>query len=223
MGAFFPIAVLIALLVLPTPSAAELHVPGSFPLAANAFTAESIVDRLRQSNRELETYQAHVRLEFCLRSFPYFREHLDGTASFQRPSRYQLDLQRVPSYAKGFSRLSAELADPGSWERKYVVSFVGLRGVDGRQDVVLRLVQRVRGQIDHQDVVVNPIYWEVDAMEYHYYNGGTIAMRQRFESIGRFRLIASQDAQIRIPYVKAIAHAEYTDYHTNIALGDHDH
>jgi hypothetical protein len=193
------------------------------PPLANAFTPEFIVDRLRQSNRELETYQAHVRLEFRMRSFPYFREHLDGTASFQRPSSYRIDLQRVPAYAKGFSRLSAELADPGSWERKYVLSFVGFRAIDDREDIVMRLVQRIRGQIDHEDVVVNPIRWEVDAMEYHYYNGGTIAMRQHFESIGRFRLIASQDAQIRIPYVKALAHAEYTDYHTNIALGDHDH
>jgi hypothetical protein len=179
---------------------------------------EQIITRLEHCNSELMTYQSHVRMEFRLRSFPFIRDHLDGTASFQRPSRYQIDFKRVPSYAKGFSHLTADLADPGSWERRFVVTTVGSREVNGHQDIVLRLVQRVRGQIDHQDVAVNPSLWEVDAMEYYYYNGGMISMQQHFENIGRFRLITSQDAQIHIPYVKAVAHADYTDYRTNVAL-----
>ena len=195
---------------------------GSFTPAVAAYrpaamSADDVVAHIAERNQELDTYAAHVRVEFRLRSFPYLREHLDGTAYFKRPSKYEVVFKRVPSYAKGFSHLSADLADASSWGQRFHMSIVGTRDIDGRHDLVLRLVQRVRGQIDHQDVAVNPQLWEVDAMEYHYYNGGTISMQQHFENIGGFRLITSLDAQIQIPYVKALAHADYTDYHTNVA------
>jgi len=212
-------AVGIALFAPPEAVSAEPHALTATPAASESLlTPEYIVNRLQQRNRELDTYQAHVRVEFRLHSFPYFREHLDGTAYFKRPSRYEVIFRRVPTYAKGFDHLSADLADASSWMRRFTVTVIGTREFCGHRDIVLRLVQRVRGQIDHQDVAVNPTLWEVDGMEYHYYNGGTIAMQQHFESIGGFRLITAQDAQIQIPYVKAVAHAEYTDYHTNIAL-----
>jgi hypothetical protein len=200
--------------------AAEIAPPvtPSFTPESLSLSPQQIISRLSRCNHELQTYQSHVRMEFRLRSFPYIRDHIEGTASFQRPSRYQIDFKRVPAYAKGFSHLTADLADAASWERRFVVTVVGSREVNGHQDIVLRLVQRIRGQIDHQDVAVNPSLWEVDAMEYYYYNGGVISMQQHFENIGRFRLITSQDAQIHIPYVKAVAHADYTDYRTNVAL-----
>ncbi len=177
-----------------------------------------IIARLAERNQQLESYQAHLYVAFRLRSFPYFREHLEGTASFKRPGTYQIAFNRVPRYAHGFSHLTADLADAGEWPRRFVISVVGTRDFEGHHDIVLQLVARVRGQIDHQDVVVNPTLWEVDQMEYHYYNGGTISMQQHFATLGKFRLIVAQDAQIQIPFVRAVAHADYTQYHTNVAL-----
>lgn len=190
----------------------------SSALLPSILTPEYVVERLAEKNQQLDTYQAHVKIEFRLHSFPYVREHLDGTAYFKRPSAYQVVFKHVPHYARGFSHLSADLADASSWRQRFYMSYVGEREVGGHHDFVLRLVQRVRGQIDHQDVAVNRRLWEVDSIEYHYYNGGTIAMQQHFATIGGFRLITAQDAQIKIPFVKAVAHADYTEYHTNVAL-----
>ena len=60
-----------------------------------------------------------------------------------------------------FDHLSADLADASSWERRFHVTVIGDREICGHRDVVLRLVQRVRGQIDHQDVAVNPKLWKL--------------------------------------------------------------
>jgi hypothetical protein len=57
-------------------------------------------------------------------------------------------------------------------------------------------------------------------MEWHYYNGGTIAMSQDYAEVGGFSVIAAQHATIRIPYVHAAADATYRDYKTNVAIDD---
>ena len=33
-------------------------------------------------------------------------------------------------------------------------------------------------------------------------------------------MIVSQDADIDIPHIKAVAHGTYDDYHTNVAIDD---
>jgi len=74
--------------------------------------------------------------------------------------------------------------------------------------------------IDHENVLVDPAAWQIDAMEYHYNNGGTIVMTQKYREEGPFVVLASQTATIDIPHISATAYASYTDYHTNVAVDD---
>ena len=81
-----------------------------------------------------------------------------------------------------------------------------------------RLVQRVRGMIDHETVLIDPATWSIDQIRYDYYNGGVITMSQSFRNVGGNLLLASQRADIAIPHVRAVANGTYGDYQTNVAV-----
>ena len=179
-----------------------------------------ILARIEQRNPSLNTYQGRMHVELRMTSFPFLHEHLDGTTYFKRPSNYEVVFDRVPPLAKGFDKMFTDVGDPSSWERRFIVTYEGEHAYNGRMDLELRLVQRVRGMIDHETVLVDPNAWNIDSIRYDYYNGGHITMTQTFREIGGYTMLAEQSAEIAIPYAKAVAHGAYADYRTNVAIDD---
>jgi anti-anti-sigma regulatory factor len=180
----------------------------------------AILARVEAQNPSLSSFEGRVNIELRLTSFPFLRTHLDGTTYFKRPSNYEVVFDRVPRMAKGFDKLFTDVGDPSSWERRFVITYAGQAPFDERQDVVLHLVQRVRGMIDHETVLIDPGSWSIDSIRYDYYNGGHITLTQTFGTVGGYRMVVEQRAEIKIPYASAIAHGTYTDYKTNVALDD---
>jgi len=179
-----------------------------------------IMQRLVDRNPELTSYEGRMHVDLKLTSFPFISQHFEASTYFKRPANYEVVFDRVPSYAHGFTKLFTDVGDPTNWERRFKITYEGEQQVRGHDDVVLRLVQRVRGMIDHETVLVDPAAWTIDSIRYDYYNGGHITMTQTFRQIGPYSLLAEQDAQIAIPHVTAVAHGTYTDYKTNVALDD---
>jgi len=188
--------------------------------ADDGVTAGDIIHNVVAAKAGIRSYQATISVDVHLRSFPYLTQHLDGTTYFKSPDSVEVVFTKVPRIANGFDKLYTDIDDPTSWERRFDMSLAGEKTVEGHRDVVVRLVQKVRGMIDHEDVAVDPGTWRIDAMEWHYYNGGTIAMSQDYADVGGFAVIAAQHATIRIPYVHAAADATYRDYKTNVAIDD---
>ena len=180
----------------------------------------AILARVNDRNENLSSYQGRLHVQVRMVSFPYIRERLEGTTYFKRPANYEVVFDRVPWYAGGFDKLYSDIGDAANWERRFVVSYAGLQRYAGRTDVVLRLVQRVRGMIDHETVLVDPMGWAIDQIRYDYYNGGEITMTQQFREIGGYQLLAGQRAEIAIPHVRAVATASYDGYRTNVAIDD---
>ncbi len=171
-------------------------------------------------NAEMRSYQAQVNVDLKLRSFPYVSQHLSGTTYFKRPDNLEVTFDKVPSYAKGFDKLYSDIDDPTSWSKRFDLSLAGEKTVDGHHDYVIRLVQKVRGMIDHEDVAIDPATWRIDTMEWYYYNGGVIAMSQDYQHVASFTVLAKQHATIRIPFVHAAAEATYSNYRTNVVIDD---
>jgi anti-anti-sigma factor len=188
--------------------------------AALATQPDELVAHLAAQNPDMQSYQARLHVDFQLRTFPYIAQHLDGTAYFKRPDNYEVVFSNVPGYARGFDKLFADIGDPADWQRRFQISLAGERRLGGREDVVVRLVQRVRGMIDHEDVAVDTKTWRIDQMEWHYYNGGVISMTQDYQSVDGFNVLKAQHATIRIPYIHASAEGRYDSYHTNVAIDD---
>jgi hypothetical protein len=179
-----------------------------------------ILARVNERNPNLSSYQSRLHVDIRLISFPFIGQHLDGTTYFKRPANYEVVFDRVPSYAKGFEKLYSDVGDPSNWERRFVVTYAGEQQFENRTDIVLHLVQRVRGMIDHETVMIDPNAWTIDQIRYDYYNGGTITMTQHFSDIGGYTMLSAQTADIKIPHVRAIANGTYTDYQTNVAISD---
>jgi hypothetical protein len=196
-----------------------------FAVPAKADSADTtdpgvILARVMQRNPDLASYQSRVHVKVRLISFPFISQQLEGSTYFKRPANYEVVFDRVPSYAKGFEKLYSDVGDPANWEQRFVITYVGERAFESRSDVVLNLVQRVRGMIDHETVLIDPSAWTIDQIRYDYYNGGVVTMTQHFAVIDGYSMLSSQVAEIRIPHVRAIANGTYTDYRTNVAIAE---
>jgi hypothetical protein len=180
----------------------------------------NILAKVAERNPSLSSYRGRMHVDLRMTSFPFIRQHLDGTTYYKRPSNYEVVFDRVPPLAKGFDKMFTDIGDPSNWERRFVVSYQGEADYKGRKDIELKLVQRVRGMIDHETVLIDPNAWTIDSIRYDYYNGGHITMTQTFREVGGYSMVAEQDAEIAIPYAKAVAHGNYSDYQTNVAVDD---
>jgi anti-anti-sigma regulatory factor len=182
--------------------------------------AAAIVRKLVERNPSLASFQAHVDVKMRMTSFPWYAPTLTGTTYFKRPNNYEVVFRSVPFWAKGFDKLYTDAGDPGSWTNRYAIEVTGEETIDGRQDIELRMVQRVRGQIDHETIDVDPLNWVVDRVRYDYYNGGSIVLDQHFREENGYNLITDQQVAIHLPAVHAVGTAKYTDYRTNVAVDD---
>jgi hypothetical protein len=180
----------------------------------------AILAKVEERNPSLNTYQGRMHVDLRLTSFPFLRQRLDGTTYYKKPSNYEVVFDKVPALAKGFDKMFTDIGDPSSWERRFHITYEGERDYNGRQDIELRLVQRIRGMIDHETVLIDPHAWSIDSIRYDYYNGGHITMTQTFRDVAGYSMLAEQNAEIAIPYAKAVAHGVYTDYRTNVAIDD---
>ena len=180
----------------------------------------ALIAKLVERNPNLDSFEAKVHVNIHMTSFPFLAPQLDGDTYFKRPNNYEVVFQHVPSYAKGFDKIYADIGDPASWNKRFTIAYDGTRPFGNHEDVDLRMVQRVRGMIDHEDVLVDPVNDAIDAMVYHYYNGGVIELHQKYSNIDGFAVVVQQSVTIAIPFIKAKAEAVYSDYHTNVALDD---
>ena len=179
-----------------------------------------ILARVIERNPNLSSYQSRLHVDIRLISFPFIGQHLDGSTYFKRPANYEVVFDRVPSYAKGFEKLYSDVGDPSNWGGRFYISYVGEQTFEQRTDIVLHMVQRVRGMIDHETVLIDPNAWTIDQIRYDYYNGGVITMTKHFTEIGGYTMLSAQTADIKIPHVRAVANGTYTDYQTNVAISD---
>ena len=195
----------------------------ALPAVAQAPTTEpkALLAKVIERNPSLSSYQGRMHVDFAMTGFPFFRQHLDATTYYKRPSNYEVVFDRVPGYAKGFEKIFADVGDPSKWEQRFTITYDGQAEFRGRRDARLKMVQKVRGMIDHETVLIDPAGGTIDQISYDYYNGGHITMSQTFSNVGGYTMLASQDADIALPHIPhTVAHGDYADYKTNVAVDD---
>lgn len=189
--------------------------------AAAPMDANAIMSRMETRNPSLQTFQARVHVDARMQTFPWLAPSLDGTAYFKRPDNYEVVFDRVPSYAHGINKLFGDIGDPIAWQRDSIVTYDGVQTVDGHPELALRLTKKVHSdQVQDTVAYVDPDSYQVLRMDFHYTNGGTITMTQRYKEQGPYSVIASQHADIHIPHVRAVADAAFGSYETNVAVDD---
>ena len=181
--------------------------------------AQAIIAKMVARNPSLESYRSRVHVDVRMLNFPFLAPKLDGTSYFKRPNLNEVVFDRVPGYAKGFSRLFNDVADPTRWQKDQNVTYDGTQTVDGRTMLVLRLTKKIHSDIlDHTLAFVDPQTYALDQMEWDYTSGGKITMVQNYRSEEGYTVLASQHATINIPHVHAVADASYGTYQTNVTV-----
>jgi|SRR5579884_469766 len=187
---------------------------------AAAVDAPTVIRRLVDRTTVPASFRTRVHVRVRMLNFPWISLRLDGTSYFKRPDAYEVVFDRVPSYAAGMKHLFADIADPAQWQRDWIVDCNATTDSSGSPVLKLRMTKRGGGNVREQDAFVNPAAYTIVRMEWHYANGGTIAMTQSYRTEGAYTLIASQHADIQLPHVHAAADASYEPYQTNIALDE---
>ncbi len=189
--------------------------------AQTPLDAQSILQRIEQHNPSLQSFQARVHVDVRMLNFPWLSPKLDGTSYFKRPNNYEVVFDRVPSYAHGITKLFGDIADAAAWEKDSNIAYDGVRTIDGRPMLALRLTKKIYSdQIKDTVAYVDPATFQVVRMDWNYRSGGVITMTQTFRGDGPYTVIASQHADIHIPHVRAVADAVYGSYQTNVAVDD---
>jgi len=188
-------------------------------LGAASHDAHAVLERMAQRNPNLKTYTARVHVNIRMVTFPYLSPQLDGTSYYRRPDTYVVAFDRMPSYARGFSRLFNDVGNPLAWERDQNVSVEGTTMLNGRETIVLRLTKKIHSDIlDHTLAYVDDASAALVRMEWYYTNGGRISMSQGYRLENNYWVLSVQRARIDIPYVHAMADASYGTYQINVAL-----
>ena len=182
---------------------------------------KTILSRMTDMNPSLASYRSRVHVDVRMLNFPFLSPKLDGTTYFKRSNGYIVSFDRVPSYAKGFEKLFDDVGDPNGWEKDSNIYFDGVKQLDGRPMLVLRMTKKIYSTIiDDTLAFVDPSNFELNRMEWHYRSGGLIVMRQWYRSEGNFKVLSQQHADIDIPHVHAVADSSYGTYQTNVAVDD---
>ena len=181
----------------------------------------AILAGIAARNPSLQSYQARVHVNVHMLNFPWLSPKLDGTSYFKRPDKYEVVFDRVPSYAHGIDKLFGTIDDVAAWLKEWNIGYDGVRSVDGKPLFALVMTKKIYSdQIKDTVAYVDPATFQVDRMDWHYRNGGTITMTQTYREQGNYNVVSSQHADIRIPHVHAVADATYAAYQTNVAVSD---
>lgn len=183
--------------------------------------AHGVIVRMIASNPALISYRARVHVGVHMLNFPYLSPQLDGTSYYKRPASYEVVFDSVPFYMRGFSKLFADMGQPGSWERDQNVALLGMRVESGEPLLLLRMTKKIHSDIlDHTDAYVDARTYRLVRMEWYYRSGGTIVMTQSYRTANGFTVPATQHATVNIPHVHAVGDAVYDDYQVNVVVDD---
>ncbi|MGH7716071.1 MAG: hypothetical protein ACREML_08755 [Vulcanimicrobiaceae bacterium] len=183
-------------------------------------TAQDVVSNLSARNATLSTFQARVDIRLHT-GIPFLNPTFEGMTYFKKPDRHEVVFTKSPSYAKGFEQLYSDVSDPAVWDKKFICTLDGEKEHNGTKDIVLRLVERVRGSIDHESVLVDPRHWVIDRIVYDYYSGGRIQVDKVYNYEDGFAVLSEEHAMIAMPpFPHARADAHYSQYKINVAIDD---
>jgi hypothetical protein len=198
---------------------AAAFAPASVP-AQPPWTAPAVLSRIEARNPAMRTFKTRVHIDAHLRTFPFFSSRLDGTWYYKRPGKYELVLDRSPSYAKGVKSLFADIADPIAWQRDSNIVFDGVKTVGGNPFLTLRMTKKVYSdQIRDTIAYIDPATFEIVRMDWNYRDGSTNTMTQTYGEQNGFTVPVTAHADIH-HRMRAALDATYGAYQTNIAVSD---
>ena len=182
------------------------------PAATQPLKADNpLLKRLVDTDPGLRSYQADVKLDVAMKSFPYLSPTLTGTAYYARPDRHAIVFNTVPALAEQFKKVYPNVDPPSTWLATYDASILG----DAAGTTTFRLVPKHAARVDHLDVAVDDAAATIRGYTWTYKDGGSVAISQTFVTVSGRSVVGSQTGHIELPSYRADVASTFTNYKIN--------
>jgi len=179
--------------------------------SASPGRAAAVIDALTARTASVAGYSADITLHVALHSFPFLRLAVTGGTTYRQPGQYAVTLNTLPAIARALRSVSGDAGDPVVWSHRYDVTVdPGVQAPTGT--VVLRMTQKIHGQIDHVEAYVDAASMTVSRVEWYYRSGGHIFVDEHYGVVGNVLMVDHQSAEIDMPGIRATATSDITNY-----------
>lgn len=187
----------------------------AFPLPTQA--GDDLLARAAAVNPNLHSYTATLHAHVALKSFPYLSTDLTGTYYHKDPNKDKLEITSgLPGIAQQFSKLYPHFVSPARWAEVFDVS----KENDDGTVTTYKLVPKKRGNIDHIDAAINDKDATVSSMTWHYYNGGSASMNNKYSTLDGNQVVTAQSGNVDEPAYKGDINATLDNYKMNASIPD---
>jgi len=184
--------------------------PAPEAVASKDPSVDSIIATVVGREPTMLSYAAHAVLDIRQTNFPYLHPVLNGMQYYSRPGLTIVDLQHVPWYLNGITKIEGATLDADRWPHCYTIA------VEAKNPgYLLHMVRKIRGEVDHIDVTVAPS-GEIPHIEWFYHNAGDhVVLDQLYQSVNGYRVVTKQVSQITLHHIHALGTSSFTDFNFN--------
>ncbi|TAM86493.1 hypothetical protein EPN42_13205 [bacterium] len=191
-----------------TPSPSPSAQATATPLTSQEMLSP-LLAKMSMVNPDLRTYEASIKVQVTMHTFPFLNPTLTGRVYWSRPDRSAVVFDTLPVLANQFKKVYPRIEAPSQWTMLYFVSLVSPDHV--------RLVPRKHGRIDHLDVAVNAD-GTVASMHWFYNDGGDVDLHQTFSLVSGRLLVTAQHGTVDLPSYKGAIEAAFSGYKLNVKI-----
>jgi hypothetical protein len=207
------VAAFVAALLAPAMAARTTPTAAASAAAPKEPTLDAIIASVVGREPSMTSYAAHAVLDIRQTNFPYLHPVLNGMQYYSRPGLTIVDLQHVPWYLNGITKIEGATLDANRWPHCYAIA------VESHQPgYLLHMVRKIRGEVDHIDVTVAPS-GEIPHIEWFYHNAGDhVVLDQLYQSVNGYRVVTKQVSQITLHHIHALGTSTFSGFNFNLPV-----
>jgi hypothetical protein len=171
---------------------------------------QSIVNSVAGRTEAVKGYTADLSLHVNMHSFPFIGMTFNGTTAYQWPGKFAVTLHTLPAIARAFAKVSGDVGDPTTWQKRYDVAIVSAPQAPAGQ-IELRLTPKEPCQVAFALAFVDLTSKTIQRMEWHYVSGGHIEVDERYALQNGVLITAGQTAEITMPGIHATASSKLSN------------
>jgi hypothetical protein len=195
-----------------TPAMAVPSVPAA-ATTPKAESLDSIIASVVGREPSMVSYSAHAVLDIRQTNFPWLHPVLNGMQYYSRPGLTIVDLQHVPWYLNGITKIEGATLDANRWPHCYSIAVV-----PRDSGYLLHMVRKIRGEVDHIDVTVAQS-GEIPHIEWFYHNAGDhVVLDQLYQKVNGYRVVTKQMSQITLHHIHALGTSSFTNFDFNLPV-----
>jgi len=210
----FVLAIGIAGLAQPSPTASHAVSPPPNVVATSSPTVDEVIDMVLNRNPGLRSYQAHAVLNVRQLNFPWLNPVLVGKVYYNKPGYEVYDFPHTPSYLQGITKVEGAVGLANRWRHCYNIT------LEIRPDnYVLHMVPKILGEVAQMDVSIDKKSGEERFSNWSYHRqADSVQLWQTYSNVGGYDVVTSQAADITKHIIRAKATGTFDAFNFNVPV-----